>query len=363
VCDLSEEALLRRITRILPPAPGGMVGVGDDAAILPAGRGELVLSTDTLVENVHFRRAWILPRELGEKALAVNLSDLAAMGARPEAALVALTLPPDLPVRVVEQFYRGMAALARRVGVPIAGGNLTRGDAFSVTLTVVGRAGRGASWRRGTARTGDQVLVLGRPGSATLGMEILRRGEPGGAGVTTGRRQTRGDVRRRESGGPADPWDAARSPAWRKPLLRGIAGRAVRAWLCPTAHLEAAEVLRPFRPRAVIDISDGLSRDLPRLAGADHDIVVSPPVDVRHLAPADSLGLSVQDLFWHGGEDYGLAFTLSARMANRLVAAGAVAGVPVVCLGRVVPGRGRLLLDDGNTPKPLPRDAFDHFSR
>src|SRR5262245_6545937 len=168
--DLGEDRLLARLKGVIDAPPRGVVGIGDDAAVWD---GQL-LTTDTLVENVHFRRAWCSPEELGWKALAVNLSDIAAMGGTPRAALVSLMLPPQTAVEVVLRLYVGMGRLAKTSHTAIVGGNLGRGPAVSVTLTLTGEV-EGKPLLRSGARPGDRIYVSGQPGLARLGYLILKR--------------------------------------------------------------------------------------------------------------------------------------------------------------------------------------------
>src|SRR5262245_53007923 len=171
--DLGEDGLLDRIRKIIPPVPKNVVGIGDDAAVLD---GQL-WTTDTLVENVHFRCEWCSPEELGYKALAVNLSDIAAMGGTPRAALVSLILPPQTAIETVLRLYVGMSRLARTAKAAIVGGNLARGFPLSVTVALSGEV-RGKPILRSGARPGDRLFVSGQPGLARLGYLILERELP-----------------------------------------------------------------------------------------------------------------------------------------------------------------------------------------
>lgn len=139
LADIGELGLLERLGRLVGPPPEGTVGIGDDAAVIPWGRGPVLATTDSMVEGTHFRTDWFRPEEVGYKSLAANLSDAAAMGGRPTHALVSLVLPPTLPVRSVERLFRGMLELARAQDVLVVGGNLARGDAVAVTVALLGR--------------------------------------------------------------------------------------------------------------------------------------------------------------------------------------------------------------------------------
>jgi thiamine-monophosphate kinase len=176
VADIGEHALLARVLARLPrPSASVLVGPGDDAAVLAPGRNErLVVTTDAVVEGVHFSRAFSSPADIGHRALAVNLSDLAAMGATPRWALLSLVLPGSWPVRDVEELVSGLAAMAERYAVAVAGGNITR---TSGPLVVDVTAGGGVSPRRWVARSGaragHEIWMSGAIGGAAAGLEML----------------------------------------------------------------------------------------------------------------------------------------------------------------------------------------------
>src|SRR5512140_1994990 len=179
--QIGEFPLIDRLVRILGPlAPPPPRGPGDDAAVISTGAATLV-TTDTLEEDVHFRRAWSLPEEVGYKALEINLSDIAAMGGVPQAAFISLVLPGGLPLGAVESLYRGLARSARRSRVEVGGGNVSRTASGRVGLhvTVLGRvAGKGAGGKtvtRSGASPGDLLIVSGMPGLAALGRSLLEK--------------------------------------------------------------------------------------------------------------------------------------------------------------------------------------------
>src|SRR6266850_2185758 len=177
VADFTEAGLIARIQECLPPAPAWMVvGIGDDAAVVEPERNRLeVLSVDALVEGVHFDRAFTPPAAVGHRALAVNLSDLAAMGAAPRLALLSLALPAALPIADFDQMIAGLTALAARHRVHVAGGNLTRSPGpLMIDVTVVGTVKRRQALTRGGARPGDVVFVTGSIGGAAAGLQVLK---------------------------------------------------------------------------------------------------------------------------------------------------------------------------------------------
>ncbi len=179
---LGEHALLARILARLPrPSASVLVGPGDDAAVLAPGRNErLVVTTDAVVEGVHFTRAFSSPADIGHKALAVNLSDLAAMAATPRWALLSLVLPGSWLVSDVEDLVDGLAALAGRHGVAVVGGNITRTDGPLVVDVTAGGEVAPRRWlTRSGARAGDEIWVSGMIGGAAAGLEMLRAGGQG----------------------------------------------------------------------------------------------------------------------------------------------------------------------------------------
>ena len=182
VSSLGERALIARITARLVMPPWVVVGPGDDAAVLQPERGALeVLTTDAHVDGVHFDLRFAPPEALGHRALAVNLSDLAAMGAAPRAALLSLLLPDSLTVDVVDRMMDGLLALAAKYRVAIIGGNITRTTGpLAVDVTAVGTVGPRRALTRGGARAGDEVYVTGTLGDAAVGLSSLRDGAASG---------------------------------------------------------------------------------------------------------------------------------------------------------------------------------------
>ncbi len=296
LADLGESALIRRIARRAGPPQGRSwaLGIGDDAAILRSHPDEeLVLSTDTQVEGVHFRFGRETPRTIGRRALAVNLSDLAAMGAEPVGALLSLCAPPEMALSVFDGMIAGFVDESRRFSCPLVGGNLSRAEVSSLTVTVVGRCRRGRALRRRGLRPGDRLYVTGTLGGATL------------ARLRADRRGT---------------------------LLRRV----------PVPRLAAGRALARIRGlRACIDISDGLASDLAHLLegsswGAEIDFD-RLPVPTGFRRGCRELGLDPREILVNGGEDYELLFALAPRDAlNDLVALKRRLEVPVSEIGRVV---------------------------
>lgn len=296
LADLGEPALIRRIARRAGHSPGKSwaLGIGDDAAILRTRPNEeLVLSTDTQVEDVHFRFGRETPRTIGRRALAVNLSDLAAMGAEPVGALLSLCAPPDMTLKVFDGLIAGFVDQAQRFSCPLVGGNLSSAQNSSLTVTVIGRCKRGGSLRRKGLREGDLLYVTGTLGAAALAR--LRADRDGTS-------------------------------------LRRV----------PEPRIDAGRVLaRMGGIHGCIDLSDGLASDLGQLLdgtslGAEVDLESLPTP--RGFRPAcRELGIDSDRLLVAGGEDYELLFALAPKGA--VTAPGALRrrlGVPVSQIGRVV---------------------------
>ncbi len=324
ISRISELALIERITARSTTRPGTELGIGDDGAVIAIG-GSAVVSHDMLVEGVHFRRSTTGLRDLGHKALAVNLSDLAAMGAEPVAALVGLGLPDDVGTGDVDHLYEGIERLAKGFGVTVAGGDVTAAPVLVLAVTAVGRAWPGvAPVGRSGGRAGDLLCVTGRLGAAAAGLAIL------------------------EDPGLADGVEAAAS-------LRA-------AHRAPQPRIGAGRALAEGGVRAMLDLSDGLALDALRLARAsglrariDLDAVpLAPGVD----AVAAARGEDPRILGATGGEDYEL---LAAAPAGLIEALRPRLDVPLTAVGRLEEGDAEVVAIDGaGRSVPLPRLGWEH---
>jgi thiamine-monophosphate kinase len=272
LADLGEAALIERIARLAGRSPGRgwSLGIGDDAALLRTRMDEeLVFSTDAQVENVHFRFGRESSRAIGRRALLVNLSDLAAMGAEPVGALLSLSAPKEALVSNFEGVIRGFVEEGVRYACPLVGGNLSRATEWSLDVTVIGRCRRGRALRRRGMKAGDGLYVTGALGAAALARFKA---------------------------------DAAGATLRRLPTPRIAAGRAL-------ARLSGA--------RACIDLSDGLSTDLPNLLAADGlgaDVEAdSLPRGSGFDGACRALGREPLQVMSSGGEDYELLFAFRSR--------------------------------------------------
>ena len=271
----SEFELIARLSAGIHLSRRTILGVGDDCAIVSRPRGPTLFTIDSMVENVHFDLRWCPPQALGARALAVNLSDIAAMGGRPTACVVNLGVREGINSRTLERIYSGLREAARESSTDIVGGNVTRSRELSITIALLGEVGRGVM-RRDAARPGDEVYVTGTLGDAALGWRILAD-------------------KLKASGG------AKRDRAARKYL--------VERFLRPHARLYAGQRLAALRPvPAAIDISDGLMQDLEHIlersgVGAEIDASRIPVSPAYRAVMGDDLVHALT-----GGEDYELIF-------------------------------------------------------
>jgi len=310
--DVGEHGWLARILPRLPSGPRVLIGPGDDAAIVRAGRSAQVVTVDALVEGVHFRPGWATPRALGRRAFRVAASDLAAMGALPTAVLVALECPPARPEAEITGFTRGLAAEADRHGAPLVGGNLSAGPRLAASVTVLGEAPGRVATRAG-ARAGHLVVVTGALGAGAAVVRALR------------------------------------------------AGRRV-PWPLPPDRLTTG-VLLARHVTAMIDLSDGLLQDLGHVCrssgvGARID-VARVPVAPRCRALA---GGAARRLALGGGGDYELLATVAPARWRALRAAAARARCRLTAIGEIVPGRGVALHEAGAPVDGAGRVGWDHFA-
>lgn len=316
---MSEFALIDTIRALTAQARGDVaLGIGDDAALLDVPPGQqLVACTDTLVEGIHFLHG-TAAADLGWKALAVNLSDLAAMGAAPAWALLALTLPAG-DRDFVHGFAEGYAALARQHGVALVGGDTTQGP-LAVTVTALGTVPTGMALRRDGARIGDVVCATGTLGDAAGALRLL---------------QARAEVP-----------DA---------LLQRLHR--------PEPRLDAGHALRG-RASACIDVSDGLAADLAHVCAAS-GVAAELDADTLPLS-AELAGLfdavTCRELALAGGDDYELCFTLAPADLDASLAALAQAGCSATPIGHIVAGAGVSVRDRAGRALALPHAGWEHFA-
>ena len=328
VGSLTEGDLIARIQEQLPPAPDWLlVGIGDDAAVVEPERNRVeVLSVDALVEGVHFDRAFVPPDAIGHRALAVNLSDLAAMGAAPRLALLSFALPANLPLADFEGMVGGLTRLAARHRIHVAGGNLTRSPGpLMIDITVVGSVKRRQSLTRAGARPGDEIYVSGTIGAAAAGLSMLR-------------------------------------------ASFASKNSSIERYLYPEPRVRLGLLLSRNRAAsASIDLSDGLADGVHRVAEAsgvgaviDADAL---PIEPGVRAWFEERGLDPVAEALTAGDDYELLVTVRPRTRRRLAAAMRC-GVPLTRIGRCTESRAALLrVRHGSTVREgeLPSGGYDHF--
>ena len=296
-----------------------ILGIGDDAAVIRGAEGSCLLTTDLLIENVHFTASLHPPRYLGRKSLNVNLSDIAAMGGRPRFALLGLALRKGLEKAWVRAFFGGLKAAAMEAGVTLVGGDISAAKRIVVSITVIGEAGKFI--RRSGARPGDLIFVSGYLGDAAAGLRLLRRGYRLGQDK--------------------------------------MADHLLRAFLDPAPQIALGLALsRRKAANAMIDTSDGLSVDLLHLCeesgtGAEIDL------DRLPLSPAiRALEKKPGRLALQGGEDYQLLFAVSpgkagfiARLQRRFL---------LQQVGRMTRRKGIFVIDPKGRRRPLKAGGYEH---
>ncbi len=318
-----EFELIARYFSSTAAAGGVLLGVGDDCALLAADPAmELAVSTDTLVADVHFFSGTD-PRNLGHKALAVNLSDLAAMGAVPRWFTLALTLPA-VDAAFLEGFAGGLLELAAGAGIALVGGDTTRGP-LAMTLTVIGEVPRGQALRRSGARAGDDIWVSGTLGDAALGLALLRK-------------------------------EISLPPA--------LSAAAIAHLERPTPRVALGIALREIASSA-IDVSDGLAADLRHICersavGARLEATALPLSAALRAVPDAALQMR-----WAlaGGDDYELCFCAAPQRRAAIAALAAELALPLSHIGTIGAGSGVEVFAANGAPVALAHSGYDHFAR
>lgn len=339
VNQVGEFGLIDRLRSVLgDSAPDSLVqGIGDDAAVYRVGEGRVhVITTDALVEGVHFDRTFVPMRYLGWKAIATNVSDVVAMNAEPRYATVVIALPNNVSVEQLETLYAGIAEACREYGLTIVGGDVTAAAKLTLSITVVGEgAEEDIVYRRG-AQPGDLLCVTGDLGAAAAGLEVLLAGkkgfETGGDGMETS-----------------------------QPNLAEFA-YVVERHLHPQARQDRIQNWREagIKPSALIDLSDGLGGDVHHLCNASGvGAVVEAgllPIHVQTFKAAERYDADPVSLALYGGEDYELLFTISEADKEKL------AEDTYAVVGQVVEAsEGITLRDADGNVSPLEAGGFRHF--
>lgn len=326
MAGLTENQIIQRIQELVVKPEDGILGIGDDCAAIPSEKlqGRMLLTTDSLIEGTHFLRHLISPEDLAYKSLAVNLSDIAAMGGRPGFVLLSLALPKELAADWIDDFLRGFAESARHFGVGVIGGNTARSGEIGIHVTATGTVEESRLKLRSGARSGDILCVTKTLGDSAVGFTVLHKN------------------------------------------LKGERYSAVIERHCrPFPHIEEGRFLSgEASVHAMMDLSDGLLSDLPKIASAAargvridlEDLPISP--DVSELA--GELAIDSCDSALVGGEDYALLAAveetefadLSARYKRRF-------GLPLIRIGSVTSG-GIVFFKQGREYFPEGK-SFQHF--
>jgi thiamine-monophosphate kinase len=327
---MNEFEIISRLTREAPRKSGVLVtGIGDDCAVASFARDrDVLITTDALIEGVHFEREWTDGRTLGRKALAVNLSDIAAMGGEPRLFFVSMGLRRDFDLSYIDALYSGMNEMAARFGAVMSGGDTVLSpDRIFLSITVVGDVPEGAAIRRSGARSGDLIYVSGKIGSSALGLIALQRRAEGQA-----------------------------------------LERYVECHLDPTPRVELGRWLRETGlVTSMIDISDGLISDLRHVvdeSGVGYAIDAGlVPAEEGFIDAARDLGCDPYEIMLAGGEDYELLFTVKSEAQGKFeqMIRNSPCGVQLCKIGEIVGDssvRGVFL--DGKRLQ-LRKTGFDHF--
>lgn len=327
--EIGEFGLIRRIRSSLKDSQGkAVLGIGDDGAVLKIAPGKLAVFTlDTLVENTHFKWDYASPREVGWKALAVNISDIAAMGGIPTYCVVGLGLSSTLKTSLVDGLYQGLKEVAGHYGIGVVGGDVVRSSQFFITVCLLGEIAGGNISYRSRAKVGDLIFVTGELGAAVAGLTCLNRPH------------------------------VCLEPRKREFL--------VQKHLRPSPRLKEGQWIADKRiATAMIDISDGVISDLSRIREESRVGAVlweeRIPIALPATELARSIGRSPLDWALYGGEDYELLFTAPSDKKELLEQE---ADFPVSCIGEVLEwGKGVLLKDGEGRLVRIEEKGYNHLA-
>lgn len=335
---VGEFDLIQRLARIIGPAtsPDLLTGIGDDTAVIaaPASGRHWLWTIDAQVEGVHFRRDLMEPEDIGYRAMAVNVSDIAAMGGKPRFALVSLMIPADTKASYIESIYQGLSEAAAAFSVEVVGGNITRHNNLVLDVAVLGEASPSGAVKRHGARPGDKIVVTGKLGASAAGLWWLREGKK-----RCGMAVTEADV-------------APLVAAYRRPKPR---------------LAEAAAAVGTGGVTAMMDISDGLAGDLHHICqagnvGARLDLT-KLPVSSSTWAVAGMAGVDIREWILGGGEDFELLMAVSPEKVDQVQRSVAEAtGTPVTVVGEIRPqAEDVMIADSEGRISPLPASGWDHL--
>ncbi|HZD60867.1 MAG TPA: thiamine-phosphate kinase [Anaerolineae bacterium] len=330
VKDIGEVALIERIAEIVEHADERViVTIGDDTAVVkPTRLGYSLLTTDLLVEEVHFTLDTITPWQLGYKSISVNISDIAAMGGLPDYAVISLAVRPDTNVSLIEDIYRGMADVSRKYDLRIVGGDVTKSEKLIINVALLGEVEEENLRRRSDAVIGDVIMVTGELGASAAGLRIILNPEI-------------------------------------EPKVRE-AGMLKRAHFLPEPRVEAGRVLTSLGIHAMEDISDGLASEIKHICEASSTgarlFLNKVPMARGVSKVAELTGERAIDIAIAGGEDYELVFTVPAELKAKVEKSMAAIGVKVAAIGEIVDSSyGIRVVDWSGVEKPLEISGYTHF--
>lgn len=319
--ELIKKKVYSRNNRIL-------ISIGDDAAIVKSSSGKyLILTTDTLLENVHFDLSYFSFRQLGQRALTANLSDIAAMGGLPVTALVTLGLPSYVGVENVLELYSGMNLLAKKFNCPISGGDVTSSPkGLFITITVLGEVEKNFLTLRSKAKAGDLICVTGELGEVQAGLELLQKAK--------------------------------------KNKRIKFSGSLVRKHLTPQPKIfEAREIIKRLIPNSMIDISDGLASEVGHIAKASKLGAVIYESEIPLSPEAKQVGkiLNKNPLLWglYGGEEYELLFTIPKSIIKKLIKLSKK--IKLTLVGEMKKDAGVFLMKRNGKKEKIKKGGFRHF--
>lgn len=283
--EIGEFGLIKRISRDAKRKEV-LLGIGDDTAVIRDGKEFILYTTDMMVEGDHFRKEWSPPEKIGKKAMASNISDIAAMGGMPEYAMISISLSSDVSVEYVESIYKGIYEVADRYGVDVIGGDTTHGSLMVINVALTGRTDEEHLTLRGGAKPGDYILVSGPLGGSRAGLELLLHG-------------------------------------YRKPE------KPIEKHLDPGCRMDIAREISLYA-NAMIDVSDGLASEVGHICEESGTGAVVEkekiPLDKDTVKAAEILDMDPYDFALNGGEDYELVFTVAEENLERVRNYGTIVG-------------------------------------
>jgi len=297
-----------------------LIGIGDDAAAWQGDASIQLATVDSFIQDVHFPSGIASWQELGWKAMAANLSDIAAMGGAPRYALASLALPEDTEVDDVTALYTGMLDLAQQYGVAIIGGDLSRAPLIIITITVLGNSQKKQTLTRSAAKPGELIAVTGYLGAAAAGLEMLKK---------------------------KLQFDPQATACFKQ------------AFLYPYPRIAEGQLLADHGVKTAIDLSDGLISDLSQICKASQ-VGARVEVDRVPVEPAvkADFGERALEMALAGGEDYELLFTASAEVIDKVRQS---ASCPITAIGEIVAGKGVTVVDRQGNPIKLGKAGWEHF--